>query len=115
VIVWRAHADLAAPHAAVLPDLLEHVADDVGGRREAESFVAARLREDQRVDPDDFSVHVHERTAAVARVDGRVRLQVDHRVVRLELPRDGADHAKRHGAVEPHRAAEGEHSCPGCT
>ena len=102
-----------SPHAPVLPDLLEHVADDVGGRREAEAFVATRLREDQRVDPDHFPVHVHERTAAVARVDGRVRLQVDHRVVRLELPRDGADHAKRHRAVEAHRAPEGEHELPG--
>ncbi len=85
------------------------VANDVARRGEAEALVAARLRQDQGVDADDVSVHVDQRASAVARIDGRVGLDVDHRIVGLELSRDGADDAEAHRAVQPHRAAEGEH------
>ena len=96
----RAHADVAAAHAAVLADLLEDVADDVARRGEAEALVAAGLREDQRVDADEPALGVDQRPAAVARIDGRVGLDVDHRVVGLELPRHRADDAQRHRVVE---------------
>jgi hypothetical protein len=52
---------------------------------------------------------IDEGSAAVAGVDGGVRLDVDHRRVRLELAGDRADHAHRDRVLEPQRAAEGEH------
>ena len=56
--------------------------------------------------PTTTAVGVDERPAAVARVDRRVGLHVDHRVFRLELPRHGAHDAHRHRVVEAERAAE---------
>ena len=72
-------------------------------------FAAARLREDERVDADDSPFGVDERAAAVARVDRRVGLHVDHRIFGLELPCHGAHDAHRDRVLEPERAAEREH------
>ena len=63
--------------------------------------------------PTTWPGGVHQRAAAAARVDRRVGLDVDHRVVGFELAADGAHHAHRHGVVETERAAEGEHQLPG--
>jgi hypothetical protein len=49
--------------------------------REAQSLTPTRLGEDQGVQPDELTVHVHEGTSAVARVDRRVRLNIDGRTV----------------------------------
>ena len=67
----------------------------------------------QRVDAHQLAGGVHQRTAAAARVDRRVGLDVDHRVVGLELPSHRAHHAHRHRVVEAERAAEREHQLPG--
>ena len=85
------------------------VADDVARRREADAFAAARLRVDEGVDADQPALGIDQRAAAVARIDGRVGLDVDHRVFRRQLARDGADDAERDRRVEAERAAEREH------
>ena len=92
-------ADLAAANGAVLPDLPVDVAYDVARRREADALVASRLREDQRVDANDFALGVEQRSAAVAGIDGRVGLDVDHRRVGLELARHRTHHAHRDGVL----------------
>ena len=60
-------------------------------RREADAFVAARLRVDERADADQPSFGVDQRSTAVARVDGRVGLDVDHRIFGRQLAGDGTD------------------------
>src|SRR6185503_7452861 len=105
----RADADLSAANTAVLPNLLNDVANDIARRGEAETLVATRLRQDEGVDANDVSIHVDERASAVARIDRRVGLDVDHRIIGLELSGHGADDTEAHRAVQPHRAAEGEH------
>ncbi len=109
----RPHADLSTPHAPELPDLLEHAPHDVARRGKPQPLVAARLRQDQRVDADNLSLQIDQRPAAVARIDRRIGLQVDHRIFALELPRDGADHAERDRAGETQRAAKRHDDLPG--
>ena len=74
----------------------------------AQALTASRFGQDERVDADQFAADIHEWTAAVAVIDRCVRLDVHHRVIRVRLPRDGADDAHRHGIAEPFGAAEGE-------
>ena len=110
----RVDADIPPAHPAGLPDLREHVADDVARRGEADAFVAAGLRVDERADADQPAFRIDQRPAAVARIDRRVGLDVDHRIFRRQLPRHGADHAQRHRGLEtragcrtPARSARG--------
>src|SRR6185369_12201102 len=102
----------APPNAAALSDLLVDGSNDVARRREAEAFVAAGPRQNQRVDPHQPAIHVDQRTATAARIDGGIRLDVNHRRLGLELPRYGADHAERNRILKAHRAAERQHYLP---
>ena len=81
----------------------------VAGNGKAQSFAAARLREDERVDAHHAAIHIHQRAAAVAGIDGRIRLHVSRRIVFAHLPRGGAHHAHGDGVLQPLRAAEGKH------
>ena len=72
-------------------------------------FAAARLRQDERIDAHYAAIHVHQRAAAVAGIDGRIRLYVGRRIVFAHLPRRGAHHAHGDGVLQPLRAAEGKH------
>jgi hypothetical protein len=58
------------------------------------------------VDADHASLRVDERSAAVPRVDRRVRLDVDHRILGPELAGDGAYDPHRHRVLELERAPE---------
>ena len=79
------------------------------GNREAEPFVASRLRHDERVDADDFAADVDERTAGVAGIDRRVGLDVDQRRIGIDLSRHGRHEPMRQAVAQPDRAAEREH------
>ena len=99
---------------AALADLREDVAHDVAGRRRTRCprcpppWVKINV-----LMPTSRALGVDERTAAVAGIDGGVRLDVDHGVVGLQLPGDGADHAHGHRRVEAQRAAERHHDLAG--
>ena len=74
----RADADAdAAARDLAGAQLRQQLADDVDRDREADADVALLLRaaDDRGVDADDFAAHVQQRSARVARVDGRVGLQ----------------------------------------
>ena len=81
--------------------------DDIAGRRETETFIPSRLREDQGVDAHEPACHVYERVAAVSRIDGGVGLNEDHRVVGPELAIDRTDDTQRNRVLKPQRAPEG--------
>ncbi len=69
--------------------------------------------EDGRVDADDLAFDVHQRAAAVARIHGRVGLQIflirAAADVAAAAARFGADDAERQAALQPVRAAERPH------
>jgi hypothetical protein len=92
-----------------LLDLIEHRPHDVARRREAETGIGTGCRRNQRVQTDETSLRVDEWTAAVAGIDRRVGLHVDHWRVGLELPRDRADDTERHRVLQAQRAAERQH------
>src|SRR5262249_34421550 len=93
--VLEEDADLAAVHVALLLQLAIDVACDVTRDGEADSFAAPRLREDEGVDAREAAIHADERSAAVARVDRGVGLDVDHRALLTNGARGGADDAHR--------------------
>ncbi len=68
-------ADRAARHLVAGADEVVVDRDDgVGGHGESDALIAGRLREDGGVDADDFAVHVEQRAAGVAGIDGGVGL-----------------------------------------
>src|SRR5262245_33224706 len=79
---------------------------DVRRNGEADPFATARLRQDERVDADKIAFGVEERASAVPWVDRGVGLDVDHRIVSLELPRCRADNAHADRIVKAERAAD---------
>ena len=108
----RVHPDIAPAHTTGLANLGEDVADDVARRGEADAFVPAGLGIDERADAHQAPLGIDQRPAAVPGIDRRVGLDVDHRVFRRELPRDGAHHPEGDRGLEPERAAEGQHDLP---
>ena len=89
---------------------MSQLADGGPGRRawnrEAEALVSAGLRDDERVDADDFATDVHQRAARVPGIDGRVGLNVDERRIRIDLARHRRDQAVGHAVAQADRAAE---------
>ena len=79
------------------------------GAANAKSLVPAAPGRDQRIESHELAIDVHERAAAAARVDGRVRLHIDHRRVGLHLARDRTDDAERDRVVQAERTAAREH------
>ena len=67
------HADIAAPHAAVLDQFAQHKLRGIGGDRETYPLRAAN---DGGVDADHFATRRHQRSAGIAGIERRVGL--DH-------------------------------------
>ena len=96
--------DLAACGGAL--DVETH---EVGGDREADALRAAGLAEDHRVDADQASGHVDERTTGVAGVDGGIGLNEDLAVGFANLGAgERGDDAGRDGLADPEWIADGE-------
>src|SRR5207244_7548078 len=67
-------ADLTAVQVTVLSKLRVCDPDDGARDREAEALAAARVGNDERVDPDELPARIDQRSAAVATIDRRVGL-----------------------------------------
>jgi hypothetical protein len=67
------HADEPARYAPTAFELRQHRADLINGNGEAN---VVGLRADRRVDADDFSARVDQRTATIAEVNRRISLNV---------------------------------------
>ena len=70
----NADAEPAAPRLAELAELADDVAGEIRRHGKTDADAAAGRRVDRRVDADDLSAHVEQRTAGIAPVDRRVGL-----------------------------------------
>ncbi len=91
----RTGADLDVVHVSILAQAAIDKIDHARRDGKAQSFASAALTQDESVDADHMAVHVHQRTAAVARIDRRVGLNIVQRFCGIGLPRHCADHAHR--------------------
>src|SRR4029453_12554137 len=96
-------ANAAADHAPGRAQLLLHVHRLVDRNRERDAVVAARGREDLRIDSDDLAAHVEQRSTGVAGIYGDVRL--DERQELARIARFGADDAGSDRVVQAERRA----------
>ena len=96
----RACFDFRTMDVAVLLQTLVHELHDPGRNRESQAFASATAGNDESIDPDNVSVHVHQRPTAVARIDGCVGLDVDHGLVGIGLACDGTHHAHSDRALQ---------------
>ncbi len=99
-------------HASIGAQLAGDVAHGVTRNGEADTFAASRLAEDHGVDAYHAPLGVDQRTAGVAGIDGRIRLNIGRHVVRVELAGHRAHHSHRHRIAEPERRAQGEDQLP---
>ena len=109
LLIKDGDAEVRARHVAFLHDSGDDALHGVRRDGEADAFDAVGNNLGT-VDADDLAVHVDERAAGVARVDGGVGLhELDARVTVAERAVEGADNAARHAALElkAHRVADG--------
>ncbi len=81
--------------------VVHDAAHEVARHREADALIAAALREDRGVDPDQLAARVDQRPARVAGIDRRVGL--DEILVRRDADvaaAERADDTQRHGLAE---------------
>jgi hypothetical protein len=74
--VLNAHAQPAAPGFAKLLQLIDDLRHHVRRHRKADADRAAVRRQDGGIHPDHLPVHVEQRPARIAPVDGRIGLDV---------------------------------------
>ena len=108
VKVLEDDADFAAVDVAFGAELLDDIANEGGGDGEAEAFVAAGLRKDERIDADEAAFGIDEGAAAVAGVDGGVGLDVAEGIRVADVAGDGADDAEGDGVAKAKGIADGE-------
>ena len=73
--VLNAYTQPAATGFAILLKLVDHFADHIRGHGKANPDRPTRGRQDRRVHPDHFTLHVEQRPARVALVNRRIGLQ----------------------------------------
>ena len=79
-------SDLASMYVSIFSQLPVHTSDEIARNREADAFTATRLAHDQSVQADDTAGDIHERAAAVSRIDGRIGLYIEDGIIGLQLP-----------------------------
>ena len=107
--ILDAHAEPAAPGLAELHELRDDRLDSRRRGCKTDADRTARRRQDRRVDADDLTVHVEQRTAGIALVDGSVSLDVIVVGTAVDVAVAGRDNARRHRAAQPERIADRHH------
>src|SRR5262249_41830691 len=100
------YADLPAMHVSVPPERGIGVTRDVAGNGETDSLIATRSGEDECVDSNDTTPHVYQGAAAVPRINRRVCLHKESRIIFAQLTRRRAHDAHTDGVFQSKRAAE---------
>ena len=104
-----AHTQPAAPGATELDDLADHALGQIGRNGEADTDRRTRRRVDRGVDADDLTVQVKQRTAGVAAIDRRIRLDEIVVPAGIDVPAPGRDDAGRNRSTQSERVADGHH------
>ena len=108
----RHRANLHAMHMPVLAQAVINKIHHPRRNRKAQPLAAAALRQNKSIDPDHRAVHIHERTAAVSRIDRRIGLDISNRLGRIGLPRQRADHTHGHRILQTFRTSNRKHQLP---
>ena len=101
--------DVTARDMSVGDQFLADPASDMCGNCKTNSVVASALSGDCRIDADHFASQIQQRPAAVARIDGGIRLQ---EIGALSNPAAAAlctDDAGCDRRLQPERAPDGQH------
>src|SRR5258708_3817668 len=103
-------AQVTACHLAVIQDLIHHVASQVDRNGKPDSFVASRtVRQNRRVDSDQFAAIVYQRSTGVSRIDWRVGLNEVLVVFNSKIAAAfGAHNAHRDRLAYAERIADGQ-------
>ena len=70
------HSDHSPLHGTELPDVVDHLGDHRRRNGERIAYIVARLGIDGGVDADQFTLHVDQCTAGIARVYSRIGLDI---------------------------------------
>src|SRR5690349_6154382 len=104
------NAEIATMHRAVLEQLRGNIAGHVRSDGQTDALPAAGAALDRRIDADHFAAEIDQRTAAVAGIDGRVRLQKVFIHIQVQIAALGADDARGYGAGQAERSADGQYA-----
>src|ERR1700757_3681420 len=103
------NSDLSAMDMPIFPERSVHIPDHITRNREPDSFTAARLSENESINPHHPPLNIHQGTATVAGIDGSVGLYENPGVVLVQLARRRTDDTHADGIVHSERAAESQH------
>ncbi len=102
------HAQIAELDRLVVLEVLHHPHHGIDGNRERQAHVAAAVGIDLIIDAHHLALHVEERSARVAGIDGHVALDEGDVFVIGQRAVHGTDHPLGHGVVKAERRADGE-------
>ena len=110
--VGNSDSHVAVRHLAKLDQLLHRGTHDLRRNGESHAGERTRGRDQEGIDPDHFTARVHQRTAGVSRIDGRVGLNELARLAgvvgRRIRPVQRADNAARYREAKSERIAESQ-------
>src|SRR5690606_18254486 len=102
-------AELPALYASLFTNRIGDVPYHVAGNRKADTLIASSARRDGRTNADDFAFQVHQRSAAIAGIDGRIGLNEVLVVRNTNATTFGADNSRRDGIEQFERTADRQH------
>ena len=105
----NAHAQPAAARLTIFHQLRHHLFRQVGGNGETDAHRTAGRRQDGGVHTHDLALHVEQRAAGIALVDGRVRLDEIVVGTGIDVAVAGRNDAQCHGSAQPERIADRQH------
>src|SRR6185437_4830207 len=101
------HAKPATPRLAIPAQLVDHAGSKLRGNGKADADRSTRWRDDRGVDADDLAVHVEQRPAGIAAVDGGVRLDEIVIGTGIDVAVTGRNDAHRDRTAQTERIAHG--------
>src|SRR6185503_16925874 len=99
---------ITASHFAVLDELSIYLCSQLRGNCEANTGARPCLRKNQRVDADNLTLHIDERTAGVPGIDRRIGLDevCELAVLYVQVAASCGYYSRSHCLLEPKRASQ---------
>src|SRR5690606_32680358 len=104
-----AHTEPATPRLTELDQLVDDIFGKLRRNGETDTDRAAGRRDDRRIDADDLALHVEQRPAGIALVDGGIRLDEIVVGAGIDIASARRDDPNRQRAAETERIADGHH------